>query len=343
LITREKDCKNCGFSYCSSCLRYKQFVAKINQNVKVCGPCNRVLSDPKVKDAAPRSPPSALKKRLERLNSLPEAKHPVTVYKDGNVAKLRFGLPAQDQEIADRLQQLKSAGNQPNNEESEEEIRARLNRLRGVDEKPEGASSQQNILITKPDQPAVIQADHLLKQIGEQVVIERDIPNPDEELEERLAKLKGVEVGQIRHPGKGLDNDPGGSAHEDSLLLHDHSSYTIIHSTVEDQDEAELAKDITNINKELASMKKTKKEVVESSSDEDEIADVIASLKLEDHDPGKEEEFKPVEYPWCIICNDDAVLRCVQCEGDLYCKRCFRECHVDFDTKHHVAETYKRK
>ena len=90
-------------------------------------------------------------------------------------------------------------------------------------------------------------------------------------------------------------------------------------------------------------MKKTKKEVVESSSDEDEIADVIASLKLEDHDPGKEEEFKPVEYPWCIICNDDAVLRCVQCEGDLYCKRCFRECHVDFDTKHHVAETYKRK
>ena len=144
------------------------------------------------------------------------------------------------------------AGNQPNNEESEEEIRARLNRLRGVDEKPEGASSQQNILITKPDQPAVIQADHLLKQIGEQVVIERDIPNPDEELEERLAKLKGVEVGQIRHPGKGLDSDPGGSAHEDSLLLHDHSSYTIIHSTVDDQDEAELAKDITNINKEVS-------------------------------------------------------------------------------------------
>jgi hypothetical protein len=49
-----------------------------------------------------------LKKRLDRLNSLPESKHPVTVYKDGAVAKLRFGLPAQDQEIADRLQQLKS-------------------------------------------------------------------------------------------------------------------------------------------------------------------------------------------------------------------------------------------
>ena len=62
----------------------------------------------RAKDNAPRSPPSALKKRLDRLNSLPESKHPVTVYKDGAVAKLRFGLPAQDQEIADRLQQLKS-------------------------------------------------------------------------------------------------------------------------------------------------------------------------------------------------------------------------------------------
>ena len=78
------------------------------------------------------------------------------------------------------------------------------------------------------------------------------MPNPDDELEKRLAKLKGVEVDQVRHPGKGLDNDPGGSAQEDSLLLHDHSSYTIIHSTGEDQDEAELAKEITNINKEVS-------------------------------------------------------------------------------------------
>ena len=82
--------------------------------------------------------------------------------------------------------------------------------------------------------------------------------------------------------------------------------------------------------------------VADSSSDEDAVADAIASLKLEDHDPDQD-EFKEVEYPWCIICNDDATLRCVQCEGDLYCRRCFRECHVDFDTKNHIAETFKKK
>ena len=96
-------------------------------------------------------------------------------------------------------------------------------------------------------------------------------------------------------------------------------------------------------------MKKSKKEVrkvTESSSDEDEddVAHVIASLKLEDHDPDDEaKEFKEVEYPWCIICNEDATLRCISCEGDLFCKRCFRECHTDYDTKDHVKETYKKK
>ena len=63
-------------------------------------------SDPKAK--GPRSPPSALKKRMERLNSLPDQnKHPVTVYKDGAIAKLKFGLAPEDQQIADRLQNLK--------------------------------------------------------------------------------------------------------------------------------------------------------------------------------------------------------------------------------------------
>ncbi|PRD23834.1 UNVERIFIED_CONTAM: Abscission/NoCut checkpoint regulator [Trichonephila clavipes] len=41
------------------------------------------------------------------------------------------------------------------------------------------------------------------------------------------------------------------------------------------------------------------------------------------------------EFPWCVICTDDAKIRCFGCDGDLYCMRCFKECHDSLDIKDH--------
>ena len=49
---------------------------------------------------------------------------------------------------------------------------------------------------------------------------------------------------------------------------------------------------------------------------------------------------------WCIICQDDATVKCLGCDGDLYCAKCWKEGHmgpdVGWEEKRHKWTKFKK-
>lgn len=110
--------------------------------------------------------------------------------------------------------------------------------------------------------------------------------------------------------------------------------------------------------KKLRLDKDTKKEKVnddkssneaEDSGDEDKEAAMVIERVLEEERLELEDEGISAdddratgedELPWCDLCNEDAQLRCLGCDGDLYCRRCWVETHGDHELKRHRTENY---
>ena len=86
-------------------------------------------------------------------------------------------------------------------------------------------------------------------------------------------------------------------------------------------------------------------EVLDSEDEDKQVRSIIdralaeTAMDLSENDDG--DVAKDEELPWCELCNEDAQLRCVDCEGDLYCRRCWKETHKEPDLKQHRIKEYR--
>ncbi|KAF6778846.1 hypothetical protein AHF37_01770 [Paragonimus kellicotti] len=85
--------------------------------------------------------------------------------------------------------------------------------------------------------------------------------------------------------------------------------------------------------------------------DSDEVEDLIEQLTAEakidlaagitDQEVELGVQHNEDELPWCCICNRNAQLRCVDCDGDLFCQSCYRRTHQGRDMKRHQTKSYR--
>ena len=183
LFHRESACHNCGFGYCSSCLKHKVpsrapascfyslqvLLPKTGKEHKVCSKCHALITAPK--PLAPPSPPVALQKRLDKLEP----------------SGVPRGLSHEDQRIAERLERLHQ---ERRGEEvavpSEHEVRLRLQKLKGTPARAPTSSPAR-----PPDRRTDAERSHDLLQCVTAEVSLTPVLSPEQDIAARLAKLRG--------------------------------------------------------------------------------------------------------------------------------------------------------
>lgn len=380
LFKKEYGCKNCGRAFCSGCLSFSAAVPRAgNTQQKVCKQCYEILtrgSSPA--NASKWSPPQNYKKRVAALEakqkpSAPQS-HGLTQQDQviaERLARLRQenkpkSVPSQT-EIEARLAALRDEpqGSIPSTQEMEARLAALQGRI------PPSQTPQ--LAHQPPDtRTQAQQTQDLLTQLTAEVAIdeswERGGPGPSIQndlnqggpgaqssspegqttwsLEEEKSRLLAEAAVELREENTRQERilalakrlavlrgqDP------DRVTLED---YRLPDSDDEEDEETAIQRVLWQLTEEAAldeasgfniPVEPTLQPRAQSCRAEPKSPEAQATAPR----PEAEEE----ELPWCCICNEDATLRCMGCDGDLYCVRCFREGHDAFELKEHQTSAY---
>ncbi|KRT83601.1 hypothetical protein AMK59_4736 [Oryctes borbonicus] len=311
---KELGCSNCGLSFCNKCLKQKSRIpSKGPSEFAVCRTCYTKLSAGSSQSQNIIVPPDAyLKLACKFLKT-----HILSALTYRRLESLEN--PSQPPITVyknDKLSSLRS-GLSP----VDQKILDRLEKLK--DEKGRGPPPSEgelrrrlanlkgtNDYVEGPSKPMLTTDMRTDQQkadgLLEQFMNERDIElahNPQEKIEARLASLR--EKGVRPNEGPYISN------------LHDSGS-----SSEEEIDR--ISKKIMDV---VALEKKYSTRHPSSDNCEDDNVDGKTSPEL----------------PWCVLCNNDAKYRCLDCGSDLYCAICNKEVHKNWGETDHRVINFQSK
>ncbi|XP_055617426.1 abscission/NoCut checkpoint regulator [Toxorhynchites rutilus septentrionalis] len=307
LFLREHGCPVCKYSFCSKCLK---FCLTINGHKKeVCRRCYELSKTHSIA-ANQRSDVehsnSPLKPHKEAKKIEPQTKVESTEASNYN-----------DDLIRERLAALKEH-DKSNNENSNNagstlvDIEKRLAALKGVEYKDYSGTSGK-LFMQKDNRSQEAQITDLMKQFAEQHELHDAMSNyrlkSIEDIEKRLANLR--------------DDSPV------PKVVETPNTQSSLNVENEEETDDEIAKKIAQRFLEEAEI-----EAKQSPKENNELF-----ITLDVPTPPNVADLQ--ELPWCTICNEDAVVRCIGCDGDLYCRSCYKEYHDDEEYRKHETKLYK--
>ncbi|KDR17531.1 abscission/NoCut checkpoint regulator [Zootermopsis nevadensis] len=345
-FNKDVGCPNCGFSYCSKCLKLQIAVPKFGNSVcKVCKSCYGTLIEG---NENPKSfkgeycPPESFLRRLESLEN--PSRPPITLYrKDQHMQKLKLGLSEVDCKIAERLEKLREDRKQQP-VPTEEEVARRLAKLKGEDPATVASLHGNRMSYIPPDtRTSQEKADSLVKQFSEEYELDSRQPDAVDEISQRLARLRGQDTssgqtsaGDKQSGSEVVDTEES----QDFMEADDVNAFLVqMQKEMKGHEMKKLDKDTQHCLKAIKTKLSAQTPTEEAENLDEEVEETIQKAlhevaleeELEDDSEGIEEE---EELVWCVICDKNPKIRCLDCDGDVYCKSCYTKVHNEWHQDH---------